>query len=184
MKATADLKNDHESIKITLQIMTNISNRIRTENKVDIDHIEKIIDFVRIFADKSHHGKEEEILFPAMEREGVPNDGGPIGMMLRDHTEGRSYIAGIVSSLEQYKNTSDQTSLNGIATYMDNYAELLSQHIEKENHVLFMIADSVLTEKQQDELYKEFVRIEEERIGEERFLEYHELLQELKLLYF
>ena len=183
MKATADLKNDHESILIMLQIMTSISNRIRSESTVDTVHIEKIIDFLRIFADKSHHGKEEDILFPAMEKAGVPNDGGPISMMLRDHTEGRSYIAGIGSSLEQYNINGDSTSLNGIATFMDNYVELLSQHIEKENHVLFMIADSVLPEKQQDELYKEFIKIEEERIGEIRFLEYHEFLQDLKQLY-
>lgn len=183
MKATADLKNDHESIIIMLQIMTAISNQIKSDSKVNMIHIEKIIDFLRIFADKNHHGKEEDILFPAMEKAGVPNEGGPIGMMLRDHTEGRGYIAGIASSLEQYKSKSDSASLNGIATFMDNYVELLSQHIEKENHILFMIADSVLPEKQQDELYKEFERIVDERIGEARFLEYHEFLQDLKQLY-
>jgi hemerythrin-like domain-containing protein len=104
-------------------------------------------------------------------------------MMLRDHTEGRGYIAGIASSVEQYKTAADNTSLAGIATFMDNYAELLSQHIDKENNILFMIADSVLPEKQQDELYKEFEKIEEERIGESKFIEYHEFLQELKEIY-
>lgn len=183
MKATANLKNDHESILIMLKIMTSISNLIRSEGKVDVVLIEKIIDFLRVFADKSHHGKEEDILFPAMEKAGIPNDGGPIGMMLRDHTEGRGYIAGIASSLEQYKINADKASLNGIATFMDNYAELLSQHIDKENKILFMIADSVLTENQQDLLYKEFEKIVEERIGEERFIEYHEFLQELKQQY-
>jgi hemerythrin-like domain-containing protein len=183
MKATADLKNDHESILLMLQIMTTISNNIRTKNIVDVIEIEKTVDFLKNFADKSHHGKEEEILFPAMEKAGVPNDGGPIGMMLRDHTEGRGYIAGIASSLEQYKSKLDNISLNGIATFMDNYVELLSQHIDKENHILFMIADSVLNEQQQDQLYKQFEKVEEERIGEERFIEYHEFLQELKKLY-
>ena len=183
MKATADLKNDHESILLMLKIMSSISNKIRTDGKADVIQIAKIIEFLKNFADKSHHGKEEEILFPAMEKAGVPNDGGPIGMMLRDHTEGRGYIAGIGSSLEQYNKSGDSTSLNGIASFMDNYAELLSQHIDKENHILFMIADSVLTEKQQDELYREFEKIEEERIGEARFIEYHEFLQDLKQVY-
>jgi hemerythrin-like domain-containing protein len=183
MKATADLKNDHESILQMLKIMMKISSKIRSESKVDTVLIEKIIDFLRSFADKSHHGKEEDFLFPAMIKAGIPNEGGPIGMMLSDHTEGRGYIAGIASSLEQYKINPDTSSLNGIAMYMENYAELLSQHIEKENEILFRIADSVLTEKQQDLLYKEFEKIEEERIGEEKFIEYHEFLQELKQRY-
>lgn len=183
MKATADLKNDHESILIMLKIMTAIGKLIRSEKEVNTDQIEKIIEFLRTFADKSHHGKEEDILFPAMEKAGVPNDGGPIGMMLSDHTEGRSYIAGIAKSLDRYKISADDESLMGIATFMDNYAELLSQHIEKENEILFMIADSVLSEKEQDDLYKQFEKIEEERIGELKFVEYHEFLQEMMKLY-
>lgn len=183
MKATADLKNDHESILLMLKIMMRISSLIKSEATVDTVLIEKIIDFLRTFADKSHHGKEEDFLFPAMEKAGIPKDGGPIGMMLNDHTEGRSYIAGIASSLAQYKINPDTASLNGITMYMENYAELLSQHIDKENQILFMIADSVLTEKQQDLLYTEFEKVEEERIGEEKFIEYHEFLQELKQRY-
>jgi hemerythrin-like domain-containing protein len=183
MKATADLKNDHESILIMLRVMNAISSQIRETGKVDVIHVEKIIDFLKNFADKSHHGKEEEILFPAMEKAGIPNDGGPIGMMLRDHTEGRGYIAGIGNSLDQYIKSGDPLQLSGIATFMDNYAELLSQHIDKENHILFMIADSVLTEQQQDQLFKEFEKVEAERIGEEKFIEYHEFLQNMKQLY-
>jgi hemerythrin-like domain-containing protein len=72
MKATADLKNDHESILLMLRIMSSISNKIKTEGKVDVIQIEKIIDFLKTFADKSHHGKEEDILFPAMEKAGIP----------------------------------------------------------------------------------------------------------------
>ena len=183
MKATADLKNDHESILLMLQVMTAISKRIRTENKVDIDHIEKIIDFLKNFADKSHHGKEEELLFPAMEKAGIPNEGGPIGMMLQDHTEGRGYIAGLLNSVENYKTSGSDTSLQDMIYNLENYAELLSQHIDKENHILFMIADSVLTEAQQDLLYNEFEKVVEERIGEEKFIEYHELIQNLNKIY-
>jgi hemerythrin-like domain-containing protein len=183
MKATADLKNDHESILLMLKIMMKISSLTKSEGIVDPVLIEKIIDFLKTFADKSHHGKEEDFLFPVMIKAGIPNEGGPIGMMLSDHTEGRGYIAGIASSLAQYKIKPDTASLNGIALNMENYAELLSQHIDKENQILFMIADSVLTEKQQDLLYEEFEKVEEERIGEEKFIEYHEFLQELKQRY-
>jgi hemerythrin-like domain-containing protein len=180
MKATADLKNDHESILLMLKIMGKISSNIRSDGRVDPILIERIIDFLRTFADKSHHGKEEDILFPAMKKAGVPEEGGPIGMMLSDHVEGRSYIAGIAESLQEYISGNEHSALMGIADFMDHYAELLSQHIDKENQILFLIADSVLNEKEQDVLYSEFEKIEEERIGEVKFIEYHEFLQELK----
>jgi hemerythrin-like domain-containing protein len=61
------------------------------------------VDFVRNFADRCHHAKEEENLFPRMEARGVPRDGGPIGVMLFEHEEGRAYVRAIAGAIDDYE---------------------------------------------------------------------------------
>ena len=57
------------------------------------------IGFLKEFADKCHHGKEEGLLFPAMVAAGIPDKGGPIGVMLAEHTQGRQFIRDMEESL-------------------------------------------------------------------------------------
>jgi hemerythrin-like domain-containing protein len=59
----------------------------------------KALDFIRHFADECHHFKEEQVLFPAMEEHGIPKEGGPIGMMLIEHEEGRGYVRDMAAAI-------------------------------------------------------------------------------------
>jgi len=64
---------------------------------VDISHLDQILEFLKVFVDKCHHGKEEKVLFPAMEEAGIPRQGGPISVMFYEHERGRSYVRGLRS---------------------------------------------------------------------------------------
>jgi len=75
--AIEDLKNDHEAILFALGILESIGIKISEGEKLIAADILALIDFLREFADTCHHGKEEEILFPALEVAGIPRDGGP-----------------------------------------------------------------------------------------------------------
>jgi hypothetical protein len=90
MKATEQLRNEHEGIKLMMHILWKLSGKLEAGEEVDPEHLEKIIEFFRIFADKCHHGKEEDLLFPVLEAAGIPREGGPI----RDAsgTTGSGYI--------------------------------------------------------------------------------------------
>ena len=70
----------------------------RVEKGQDIpkDFFPRAVDFIRNFADRTHHGKEEDNLFPALEQHGMPRQGGPVGVMLDEHDQGR----GLVSTLK------------------------------------------------------------------------------------
>jgi len=182
MKATQQLKDEHEGIKLMLMIMEKISNDLKNGKELNSDHYGKIIDFIKGFADKCHHGKEEDILFPAMVNHGVPNEGGPIAVMLNEHQLGREHVKSLSSSFEDFKAGNKSASMGIISSSM-GYVQLLRNHIEKENNILFMMADKVLNEAEQDEIFEAFEKLEVEKIGIGKHEEYHHLLKELKTIY-
>jgi len=104
MKATEELRKEHSAIEVMLGILEEISARLESGAKVDPDHLERILEFIRIFADKCHHGKEEDFLFPAMEKAGIPREGGgPIGCMLSEHDMGRERVKGMTEALARFR---------------------------------------------------------------------------------
>jgi len=149
---------------------------------VEGNHLERIVEFFRVFADKCHHGKEEDLLFPAMEKAGVPKEGGPIGVMLAEHQQGRGFIKCMAEALDRQKK-GDPKALPSYAENARNYIALLAQHINKEDNVLFPMGEKVLSKKTQEELVEGFEKIEVERIGEGTHEEFHKLLHHLQEVY-
>ena len=99
MKATQQLKAEHEGINLMLGILDEICGRIESDKTVNLQHVEGILEFLRVFVDQCHHGKEEEILFPVLESVGIPKDGGPIGQMLIEHEQGRQLVGEMTRTL-------------------------------------------------------------------------------------
>ena len=112
MVPTEELKQEHQGILLMLRILDKVAAKIESGEKTEFDHLERIVDFFRVFADKCHHGKEEDLLFPAMEKAGIPREGGPIGVILMEHQEGRGYIRGMADALAGYKK-GDSSALKG-----------------------------------------------------------------------
>ena len=176
-KATADLMNDHNAILSALDVFTNILDEFTNENSTNLDELLDFIDFLREFADKCHHGKEEGILFPAMVAAGVPDRGGPIGVMMAEHIQGRGYIHSMLEALEEPEDYA------GFEKAGRAYIELLRVHIQKENNVLFPMADKVISADQMDVIALAFEVHEEKVIGHGRHEELHALLNGLKKKY-
>lgn len=182
MKATEILRKEHRAIELMLDILESACAKLEAGNSVDHQHLEDMTEFLKIFADKRHHGKEEDLLFPALQKAGIPQNGGPVAAMLREHDMGRGYIRGMSQSLAKMKEAGNGAA----AVFTDNaqsYIFLLRQHIDKENNILFQIADMHLAEATQIELIKEFDKVEEERIGHGKHEEFHRLIDNLKGIY-
>jgi hemerythrin-like domain-containing protein len=182
MKPTQELSHEHQAIKIMLRIMGSACDKIEAGNDVDPGHLDRMVEFVQVFADKCHHGKEEDRLFPAMAEAGVPVQGGPIGVMLLEHAQGREFVRAMKAALPGFR-TKDKTAVGQVLANARGYAALLGPHIDKEDHILYPMADHVLSEAKQKELEKEFARIEEEIVGHGIHEKFHALLEELSGLY-
>jgi hemerythrin-like domain-containing protein len=182
MKATSELVKEHEGITLMLNIMTKVSDNIQKRKLVDSQHIVQIIEFLKIFADQCHHGKEEGILFPELVKKGFSQESGPIAVMLHEHTIGRGYIKDMADHFERFK-TENGGELLRVADDMNKYISLLTNHIRKENQILFPMADKALPEDVQDQLFARYEKLEKEVIGVGRHEEFHKLLKNLKAVY-
>ena len=181
MKATEQLRNEHEGIKVMLNILEQICRQLETDGNLNKEHFDGILEFLKVFVDKCHHGKEEDLLFPALIAAGVPKDG-PIAVMLQEHQMGRNYIKAMSDTYNVYLG-GDKPSYKAVGQNAFSYISLLRNHIDKENNVLFMMADSLLSDIKQDELFEGFEGIEKERIGVGKHEEFHGLLKNLSKIY-
>jgi hemerythrin-like domain-containing protein len=165
-----------------LQILPAVSSRIGQGKPVAAEHLAGIIEFLTVFVDKCHHGKEEEFLFPALEAAGVPREGGPIGVMLNEHQQGRTLAAQFKEALTRLS-SGDKRAAADVPRIVRQYVDLLTRHIEKENQVLFAMADARLDANKDSELFDAFEQLEKERIGAGKHEEFHALLDRLQDAY-
>lgn len=125
------------------------------------EFFEQACDFFTTFADRCHHGKEEARLFPMMTNRGFASDGGPIGCMLAEHDEGRGHIAAMRAGLERTAQ-GDQDAADSVRAAAREYSALLRQHIMKENEVLFVMADRLLSAADKQQLMQQFQDAEQQ----------------------
>ena len=183
MQAIKDLKMEHNAVHLTLRILDKICQRIeKAEEIIDLQHIDQLLEFFKVFVDKCHHGKEEELLFPALENAGVSNKGGPIEVLLHEHQQGREYVQTMKAALAQYTK-GDRTVVNEFVNSAKEYINLLNQHIDKENDVLFPLAEIHLSEQAQAKLWQGFEMIETQKIGVGKHDEFHKMLDKLESVY-
>jgi hemerythrin-like domain-containing protein len=145
---TAILRCEHALILRALDALEAAAERLERGEPALEWWWSQLLDWLRTFADRTHHAKEEGALFPAMTRAGVPDEGGPIGTMLTEHSRGRDLIAAMASSAGRQR-----------AAAARDYAALLREHILKENEVLFPMADAVLDGPVQQGLTREFAAV-------------------------
>lgn len=176
---TQILVAEHELILQALEALGKRLDRMGDDPMpADRVYIEKAVEFLRGFADKCHHGKEEDLLFTKMAARGFPTQGGPIAVMLSEHQAGRAFIRGIADGAAGIG--SDPRAGKTIRRNGLGYIELLRNHIAKENQVLFPMADRALSAEDQRDLAHAFERFETQETGagvHERMLG---LLQELR----
>jgi hemerythrin-like domain-containing protein len=153
--ATQNLENDHIQILRLIEVMERITESVNP----NVEHLELIVKIIREFADGLHHAKEEQLLFPLMVQKGFSNESGPVAVMLHDHAQGRNYVREIDENITSFKN-GDHAALKIVYQEMKGYADLLKNHIGKENNVLFRMADKAFTPAEQESLLIEFGKVE------------------------
>ena len=178
MTPTEILKHEHQIVLLVLKGAEREGNAARKKGACDAPTVEKMADFFKTFVDRCHHAKEERHLFPALERHGVAKEGGPIGVMLSEHEEGRGHVRALAAALPGLKAGRPGAAAEA-ADRLLAYAALLRAHIEKEEGVLFAMADRLLTPKEQRDMVKAFDLVEAEEIGEGVHEKYHQLAHEL-----
>lgn len=162
--ATAVLRKEHEAIVKMLEVTEEVARRLDAGEHVTAQTLADLLEFFRLFADKCHHGKEEDLLFPQLEKKGMPRAGGPLAVMLAEHEQGRALIRQMAQAADTYPRQPEKAG-PAWAEAARAYTSLLRAHIEKENNVLFVMAERMLTPGEQTELAEGFEKLEVEKMG-------------------
>lgn len=162
--ATDALRTEHETILKMLNAIEEVAWRLDRGDSVAPEMLFEFVDFFRLFTDRCHHGKEEDLLFPLLASKGVPQHGGCIGAMLAEHEESRKLMTEMSMAAQGYAGA-DPNAAARWAVAARRYADLLGRHIDKENKVMFALADRLLSEAEQIGLAAQFQAAEPEKIG-------------------
>lgn len=154
-------------------------DRLPTGDDRALAHLERLLNFFRGFVDRCHHGKEEDVLFPELERRGVPRHGGPVGVMLSEHDVGRGHVPALAEGLARVRR-GKQGGASTIVEHARAYRSMLEAHIQKENVVLFPMADRIIPKDVAARLYEQFEELERDRVGEGKHEAYHAMLHDLR----
>lgn len=171
------LMEEHQNILAGIDILAGNAERLEKGEKVDPRFFTGAIDFIRNYADKYHHAKEEDILFKKMEQAGFPVEGGPIAVMLAEHDQGRGYVRAMENANERYIE-GESSAAGEISDNAKGYVYLLRGHIEKEDKILYPMARNTLGESGIEAMRPDFDRVEKEKAGTEE--KYIALLKELE----
>jgi len=178
MSATTLLRSEHEKILAVIACLRAACTAARSGRGFDGDTFRDAADFIRNYADAWHHAKEEVHLFPALESHGIPKEGGPVGVMLYEHEIGRSHVRAILDNLDA-ASAGDGGAQAEVIQHALGYADLLEAHIQKENGILFNMADRVLPPAEQQRLEEAYRTAIPEGATPETGARYEELAAKL-----
>ncbi len=164
MEATDVLMEEHRLIERLLDSLNLAADRLESGTAVRPGFFIEAAEFIKGFADGCHHRKEEGYLFPALVAAGMPQDGGPVGMMLYEHDEGRAFTKALREAAERMAG-GDMSAQAEVAQNSRGYSALLKQHIHKENMILFRMADQFIQGADRDQLTADFKQVEREETG-------------------
>jgi hemerythrin-like domain-containing protein len=165
-----------------LRILRAIGRRAEAGEPVEAGDLAECVEFLRVFVDACHHGKEERLLFPAMLEAGLSGTPGVIGRLLDDHVHGREAV-GRLSAWAGRLGEDDARAREAIAQAVTDYAGVLRAHILLEETVCFDAADKGLPAATQQRLQDGYDRVERDVIGEGRHEQFHRLLERLDAAY-
>ena len=157
---TQRLKDEHQLILRMLALLEKNAKRTEEGSFTDYRFYLDGVDFIRNYADRFHHAKEEDVLFEAMIENGMPRANSPIAAMLMDHDQGRAFVRGMEEAAKRALN-GEAGQNAAIVENARGYLELLREHISKEDEILYPLAERVIPEGMRDGIVAGYQKAEE-----------------------
>ena len=167
---------EHRLIKRMITLVQKKLNQIESTNQVNPLFIDTVVDFIRIYADRTHHGKEEDILFKKLSNKQMSDQNRRImDELLDEHVLGRKTTKELVEANAQYR-SGEKTALTVIVSRLKRLVDFYPKHIEKEDKVFFPAYMHYLSDEEDQLMLKEFYEFDRKMIHEK----YKFVLQKLE----
>lgn len=166
MQARGPLMIEHRLIERMIAIINDALAQIESFQVVDPVFVDTAVDFIRTYADRTHHGKEEDILFRDLgKRDLSSKDRRVMQELIDEHVFGRQTTQALVEDNTRYRN-GDESALQDIASKLRTIAEFYPKHIEKEDKVFFPACMVYFTDEEDQAMLKEFWEFDQKMIHE------------------
>jgi hemerythrin-like domain-containing protein len=176
MQARGPLMIEHRLIERMIAIIQNRLTLAEKTQKIDPLFIDQAVDFIRTYADRTHHGKEEDILFRDLKNKDLSDvDRRVMNELIEEHVFARSTTKALVEANTRYRN-GDISVLGDIITYLQTLVNFYPIHIEKEDKVFFPASRAYFSEAEDQEMLREFLDFDQKMIHEK----YTHVVDELK----
>ena len=164
---TSELEAEHRVIQKVVSCMAALQHDIEEGRAPDIEALRRVVEFMQLYGDGLHHGKEEKLLFPALEARGVPVKGCPIGALLAEHVEGRRLIGELSAAIDACEQR-DETQAGVIAQTLAELVRLYPAHIWKEDFLAFPMSEKILGPEEKADLAVRYEAVNEAMGAKER----------------
>lgn len=176
MQARGPLMIEHRLIERMLSLIKDAVAQIESTQKVDPLLVDTAVDFVRMYADRTHHGKEEDILFRDLSKRSLSaEDQRVMDELIQEHVFGRQTTKALVEANTRYRN-GDASALADIADNLRTLVEFYPKHIEKEDKVFFPASRAYFTDEEDQVMLAEFWEFDQKMIHEK----YNSVVEELE----
>lgn len=166
MQARGPLMIELRLIERMIAIFKDTLAQIQSSGKIDPHFVDTAVDFIRIYADRTHHGKEEEILFRDLEKRPLSeNDRKIMNELVQEHVFGRQTTKALVEANTRYRN-GDQSALVEITDNLQTLIRFYPKHIEKEDKVFFPASRKYFTDDEDQAMLAEFWEFDRKMIHE------------------
>jgi len=167
MQPIGPLMWEHRLIEKMLASMMKHVDKIEKSKKVNPVIIDVAVDFVRMYADRTHHGKEEEILFRDLAKKNLPAElKKTMQELLDEHVWGRKTTGMLVAAKDKYLQQGDEGTLTEIIRLARELGNFYPKHIEKEDKHFFYLCQEYLSNDEQEKMLAEFWEFDRKMIHE------------------
>ena len=146
---------EHRLIERMIAVLRRLLLEFGRTGKANVDFIDDAVDFIRTYADRCHHGKEEDILFRELAKKKLSKEHRQVMQdLIGEHATARDTIAGLVDARLRYA-AGDETAMEGIKQSISFLVDFYPRHIEKEDKHFFMPVMDYFTNEEKDAMLKE-----------------------------
>jgi hemerythrin-like domain-containing protein len=164
MQARAPLMIEHRLIERMIEIIKRALVQIGKDERVDPVFVDTAVDFIRTYADGTHHGKEEDILFRELKKKKLTEeDGRLLNELVQEHVLGRTTTQRLVDANSRYRK-GEKAALAEIVSHLSLLADFYPKHIEKEDKVFFPAARRYFSEQEDHAMLDAFFEFDRKMI--------------------
>ncbi len=166
MQARGPLMIEHRLIERMVALMVRAMEGIEATGTLDPDFIDTAVDFMRVYTDRTHHGKEEDIFFRDLDRKDLSDeDRRLMNELIEEHVFGRKVLGELVEAAARYR-AGDTAAAKDAAAALRTLTDFYPKHIEKEDKVFFPASRAYLSDEEEQAMLAEYDEYDRRMIHE------------------